>query len=290
VLEVVSTLAQWRGLTESLRAEGRSVGLTMTMGALHAGHTALLERAARECDASLASIFVNPLQFNDPSDLERYPVDLEADLGVCERSGVRAVLAPPVAEVWPDWPAPTPTVVHVTGLTEVFEGAHRPGHFDGVAGVVAKVAIATGECRGYFGEKDFQQLSVVRQLVGDLGIPMTVVACETVREADGLALSSRNVRLTDTGRAAALSLSRALRAGRDAIERGDGVLAAHAAMARVAAEEPEVELAYAAAVEPATLRVPASLAPGAVVRLLIAGTVEGIRLIDNVEAVAGAAP
>jgi pantoate--beta-alanine ligase len=156
-----------------------------------------------------------------------------------------------------------------------------------VASVVAKVAIATGACRGYFGEKDYQQLSVVRQLVGDLGIPMTVVACETVREPDGLALSSRNVRLSAAGRVAALSLSRALRAGRAAIERGDGVHAAEADMARVVAEEPVVALAYAAAVEPATLRVPASVAPGTVLRLLIAGTVEGIRLIDNVEAIAG---
>jgi pantoate--beta-alanine ligase len=290
VPEVVTSLARWRELTEGLRARGARVGVTLTMGDLHAGHASLLERARAECDASLLTIFVNPLQFNDGADLAAYHRDLEADLGLAVGRGVDAVLAPPLHEMWPDWPAQTATSVHVSGLTELLEGADRPGHFDGVASVVTKLLVATGPCAAYFGEKDFQQLCVVRRLVADLALPVEVVGCATVREPDGLALSSRNARLSDGGRAAALVLHRALDAGRAALGRGGGPAEAEAAMRATAATEPRVALAYAAAVEPATLRAPTACAPGTELRLLVAGVVEGVRLIDNVAAVVRRAP
>lgn len=287
MLEVVTSLARWRERTEELRAVGTSLGLTMTMGALHAGHVALLEQSASQCGASLATVFVNPLQFNDPADFERYGVDLDADVALAERVGVRAVLAPDIREMWPRWPAPTPTSVHVAGLTDRFEGADRPGHFDGVATVVTKVLVATGPCRAYFGEKDYQQLCVVRQLVEDLGLPADVIGCATVHEPDGVALSSRNARLSSRGRRAAVALSRALAEGCAAAARGEGIASIEATMRDVVAEEPDVGLAYASVVEPATLRAPADPSAGTAVRLLIAGVVEGIRLIDNAAAVLG---
>jgi pantoate--beta-alanine ligase len=288
VLEVVATLGAWRERTGALRGQGRSLGVTLTMGALHDGHVALFERAVSSCDVALATIFVNPLQFGDPADLARYPRDLGDDLTVCERAGIRLVLAPSVAEMWPAWPAPTATTVHVAGLADVLEGAGRPGHFDGVAVVVAKLLLATGRCNAFFGEKDYQQLCVVRQLVRDLALEVEVVGCPTVREPDGLARSSRNARLSNDGRRAATVLWRALEAGRVELERTGSIERCEAAMRDVVAVEPLARLAYAAAVEPVTLRVPAVLRPGASLRLLVAALVEGVRLIDNAPAVVGA--
>jgi pantoate--beta-alanine ligase len=286
VVEVVATLAAWRERTEALRYEGRSIGLVPTMGALHAGHTSLFERAAAECDVALATIFVNPLQFDDPDDYARYQVHLEDDLARCEAGGLQLVFAPVVEEMWPSWPAATLTRVSVAELTDCFEGADRPGHFDGVATVVAKLLGATGACRAYFGEKDYQQLCVVRQLVEDLSIPAAVVGCATVRDRDGLALSSRNGRLSPEGRRAAVALSAALFAGRAAVEGGD-VDGAVTALHAIVAGEPEITLAYAAIVAPDTLRTIEAPPPGTPVRLLIAANLDGVRLIDNVGAVVG---
>jgi pantoate--beta-alanine ligase len=290
VPEVVTTLAAWRERTDGLRSSGRSVGLTMTMGALHVGHRSLFERAAAECDVSVATIFVNPLQFGDPDDLAAYPRDLEADVALAGAAGVALVLAPPVTEVWPSWPSAPPTTVHVAGLADGLEGEGRPGHFDGVAGVVTKLLVATGTCAAYFGEKDYQQLCVVCQLVGDLALPVAIVGCPIVREPDGLARSSRNVRLSAPGRAAALALPRSLEVGRAALADGLSVARALEAMRDVVAAEPLVTLAYAAAVEPSTLRAAVEPEPGANLRLLVAGVVEDVRLIDNVAAVVGRTP
>jgi len=287
VLEVVATLAEWRARTDALRRDGRSLGLTMTMGALHAGHTSLFERAAACCDVAVATIFVNPLQFGDPEDLAAYPRDLDADLAVAATCGVSAVLVPSVHEVWPSWPAPTATTLHVAGLAEVLEGEGRPGHFDGVAAVVTKFLVASGPCTAFFGEKDYQQLCVVRRLVDDLALPVDVVGCPIVRDGDGLAVSSRNARLSIEARSAALALPLALDVGRAALADGHPVVDALAAMRGVVAAEPLVELAYAAAVEPSTLRVVLEAPQDARLRLLVAGIVQGTRLIDNVEGVVG---
>lgn len=286
--EVITSLTQWRERAAQLRASGATIGLTMTMGALHAGHVSLFERARDECDVSLATVFVNPLQFNDPADFEAYGADLADDLAVAQRAGVSAVLAPPTAEMWPRWPSPS-TTVHVAGIAETLEGADRPGHFDGVAAAVVKLLVLTGPCVAYFGEKDYQQLCVVRQVVGDLALPTTIVGCPIVREDDGVALSSRNARLSQQGRLAARALHRALRAGGDAVQDGETVAVAAAAMRRVATEEPGVLLAYAAVVDPDTLGALTEAAPGARVRLLIAATVDGVRLLDNLAAEVGPA-
>ena len=171
------------------------------MGALHAGHASLLRRAADECDVVALTLFVNPTQFAEAADLTNYPRTLDADLAVAREAGCDLVFAPSVEEMYPDWPRPPATTVTVRSLVDRWEGASRPGHFDGVATVVTKFLSAAGRCRTYFGEKDFQQLAVVRRMVRDLSLPAEVVGCAIVREPDGLALSSRNARLSTSERA-----------------------------------------------------------------------------------------
>jgi len=290
-VDVVNTVAVFTAALEAARRRGATVGLVPTMGALHDGHRSLIVRAAAECDHVAVTVFVNPLQFGDPDDLDQYPRTLPDDLEVCREAGAATVLAPTVAEMYPGWPAPVATTVSVGGVGDHWEGGSRPGHFDGVATVVAKLFAMTGPCRAYFGEKDFQQLAVVRQMVADLSMPVDVVGCPTVREADGLAVSSRNVRLSPDERAAAPVLSRALAAGSEAVAAGEDRPAAVAAvMADVVAGEPLVDLDYAAAVDAADLSEPASLADVGDVRLLIAARVGPVRLIDNCAAQAPRAP
>jgi len=215
-VEVLESVAACRGTLDEARAAGRVVGLVPTMGALHQGHTSLLERARAECDVVAVSIFVNPLQFGDPEDIARYPRTLERDLRVCADAGADVVFVPSVEEMYPSWPSAPSTTVSVRGVSDAWEGASRPGHFDGVATVVAKLFTTAGPCRAYFGLKDFQQLAVVRRMARELSLPVEVIGCPIVREPDGLALSSRNVRLSATERRAATALSQALAAGRAA--------------------------------------------------------------------------
>jgi len=286
-METTGTAAGCRRLLDHARARGRTVGLVPTMGALHAGHLWLMERARAECDVVVVSIFVNPLQFGDPEDIAHYPRTIERDLAACADAGVDVVFAPKVTEMYPTWPAAVPTTVSVSGVSEGWEGASRPGHFDGVATVVTKLFSIAGPARAYFGEKDYQQLAVVRRLVTDLSLPIEVVGCTTVREADGLALSSRNVRLGSDEREAAVVLSRALAAGRAAMSRG----VTHGAAVRqimrdVVATEPLVELDYAAVVGPEDLIECEHIDDPAAVRLLIAADVGPVRLIDNCPGVA----
>jgi len=290
-VQLHSTVAGFADQLDRARATGRTVGLVPTMGALHAGHLSLVARAAAECDVVAVTIFVNPLQFGDPSDIEHYPRTPDADLARCEEAGVAAVLAPSVAEMYPAWPDPLSTAVSVRGVGERWEGAARPGHFDGVSTVVTKLFAIAGRCRAYFGEKDFQQLAVVRRLATDLSLPVTVVGCPTAREADGLALSSRNVRLSAAERASAVVLSRALAAGRSAVAGGErDPDAVGALMAAVVGSEPSVVLDYAAAVDARTLEVPVRLDGSVPVRLLIAARVGAVRLIDNCDAVPAGRP
>src|SRR5690606_19439935 len=192
------------------------------MGYLHEGHASLIDAARRDERNRLVavSIFVNPLQFAPSEDLAAYPPDLDPNLAVCEVGGVAHVLHPPVEEMYPDG-TPTRTTVTVAGISEPMEGRSRPTHFAGVATVVAKLFAIVGGGRAYFGEKDWQQLAVVRRMAADLSFPVEVVGCPIVREPDGLALSSRNVYLTPDERAAAPALHRALRAGVAAVEAGE---------------------------------------------------------------------
>jgi pantoate--beta-alanine ligase len=288
-IDVLETASGCRARLDAARATGRTVGLVPTMGALHAGHTSLIERARAECDVVAVSIFVNPLQFGDPEDIARYPRTLDRDLAECAEAGADVVFVPTVAEMYPSWPDPPATTVSVRGVSDAWEGASRAGHFDGVATVVSKLFSVAGPCRAYFGLKDFQQLAVVRAMATDLCLPVEVVGCPIVREPDGLALSSRNVRLSDAERDASLALSRALAAGRAAVAAGERHGAAVArAMRAVAAHEPLVQLDYAVAVDPDTLEEVAVIEDPAAVRLLIAAIVGPVRLIDNSAALEGA--
>jgi pantoate--beta-alanine ligase len=281
-VHVVETAAECRQALEQARAGGGTVGLVPTMGALHAGHVSLMARARAECDTVAVSIFVNPLQFGDPDDIAHYPRTLDWDLGVCAEAGVDIVFVPSVTEMYPDWPAPVATTVSVRGVSEGWEGASRPGHFDGVATVVAKLFSIAGPCHAYFGEKDYQQLAVVRQMVADLSLPVSVIGCPIVREPDGLALSSRNVRLSAAERRAAVVLSRALAAGRSLLAEGASTSSTVAeVMRRVVQEEPLVHLDYAVAVGAHDLVAPEVVEDPTTVRLLIAADVGPVRLIDN---------
>jgi pantoate--beta-alanine ligase len=278
-LAVLDRLEPYRKALDSERGAGRTVGLVPTMGALHAGHVSLIRRAAAECDVVAVTLFVNPLQFGPHEDLAAYPRDLDGDLAKVEEAGGAYVLAPPVAEMFAEPPL---TSVTVAGLSDGLEGASRPGHFAGVATIVAKLFAASGSCRAYFGEKDYQQLAVIRRMALDLGFPVEVIGCPTVREPDGLALSSRNAYLTPAERAVAPVLHRALVAGRQAIEAGERDPGAVSdAMAAVIAAEPAVELDYAAVT--ADDLSPLSAVTGDV-RLLIAARLGNARLIDNLGA------
>jgi pantoate--beta-alanine ligase len=284
-MDVVHSVAGFRQAMEAVRAEGRTVGLVPTMGALHAGHESLILRASAECDVVAVSIFVNPLQFGDPSDLDHYPRTIADDLHRCAALGVGVVFAPSVTEMYPDWPEPPSTLVSVGAEAALWEGASRPGHFEGVATVVAKLFSLAGRCRAYFGEKDFQQLAVVRRMAADLGFPVEVVGCPTVRDPDGLALSSRNARLSDADRRAATVLWRALGCARVAIASGERRPGAVSVlMASVVAGEPLVSLDYGAVVDAEHLSVPDVLDGRRPLRLVIAAEVGSVRLIDNAPA------
>jgi pantoate--beta-alanine ligase len=281
-MDVMESAGGSRDALDRARATGRTVGLVPTMGALHDGHVSLVARARAECDVVAVSIFVNPLQFGDPEDMAHYPRTLERDLLVCAGAGADIVFVPAVTEMYPSWPAPPATTVSVRGFGDRWEGASRPGHFDGVATVVSKLFSIAGPCRAYFGLKDFQQLAIVRRMVLDLCLPVEVVGCPIVREADGLALSSRNVRLSGTEREAATVLSRALAAGRAALAAGARSGAAVGrAMQAVVADEPLVGLDYAVAVDADSLEEAGALEDLSAVRLLVAAQVGPVRLIDN---------
>jgi len=257
------------------------------MGALHAGHRSLLERAAAECDAVAMTLFVNPLQFVAGEDLDRYPRRLEEDLRDAASAGAGVVFAPSSEAMYPQ---PFLTTVHLDGpLTETLEGAARPGHFDGVTTVVAKLFSLAGRCRAYFGEKDYQQLLVVRRLVEELALPVEVIGCPTVREPDGLAASSRNAYLGPAERRAAPVLHRALGAGAALVEAGAVDPAEVAAVVEaLVAEEPLVRLDYVAVVDALTLQGFGKL--GGEIRILLAARLGGTRLIDNIGARARGRP
>jgi pantoate--beta-alanine ligase len=283
---VTGSVADLAERLDAARRADRSVGMVLTMGALHRGHASLIVRAAAECDVVAVSVFVNPTQFAEPGDLTNYPRTLQADLELAGRAGADLVFAPSVIEMYPDWPTPSATTVTVRPLSYRWEGLSRPGHFDGVATVVGKLLSIAGRSRTYFGEKDFQQLAIVRRVVRDLSLPVEVVGCPTVREVDGLALSSRHVRLSPEERAAAVCLSRSLAAGAEAFRSGDARAAVESAMMAVVAAEPLVDLDYAALVyahdlepaDPTTIDPEAGARP---LRLLVAAQVGPVRLIDN---------
>jgi pantoate--beta-alanine ligase len=269
-------LAAWRQFATEERRAGKRVGLVPTMGALHDGHVSLFRAARAGCDVVIATIFVNPRQFADENDLAHYPRTLDRDRLLAQECGVDCLVVPTHEEMWPDYPQCTPTTVSVRGIGDVFEGADRPGHFDGVASVVAKLFAVTGPSRAFFGEKDFQQLAVVRQLADDLGFDVEVVGCPIVRDGDGLALSSRNVRLSAEGRRRALGLSRALSYVATASARASTLRATM----RAILDDSGVDVSYAEIVDPRTL-IPTRDDEAGPRRALVAGFVDGVRLLDN---------
>ncbi len=285
-VEVLTSIVETRARLDSERAHGRTVGLVPTMGYLHDGHRTLMHRAVAERDVTLVTIFVNPLQFGANEDLATYPRDFDRDVAMCESAGVDVVLHPSVEEMYP-MGTPTLTSVTVAEISAPMEGASRPTHFAGVATVVSKLFNIAGPCHAYFGEKDWQQLAVIRRMAADLSFPVEVVGCPTIREPDGLAMSSRNAYLTAEERAAAPVVHWALVAGAAAIAAGERAPAAvRRLVADLIAAEPLAALDYAEVVDADTLQELDPLAGK--LRLLAAVRFGRARLIDNEGATAAA--
>ncbi|MCV2869394.1 pantoate--beta-alanine ligase [Defluviimonas sp. WL0002] len=275
--EVIRSAEALREKVAGWKRSGALVGVVPTMGALHDGHLSLARAARSQSDRVIVTIFVNPMQFNNPEDLKKYPRDEAHDLALLEADGVDVLFAPGPDEVYPEGFA---SKVSVTGVSGPMEGAHRPGHFDGVATVVTKLFGMTQAGRAFFGEKDWQQLQVVRRLVRDLNIPVHVIGCPTKRETDGLAMSSRNVRLSAAERAIAPALHRAMQDAARAIRDGAPVKAA------LDAAQGAIIRAGFATVEYLDLRDAETLEPlqdlRAPARLLVAAVLGDVRLIDNI--------
>ncbi len=277
-MEVIRAIAMARKVCDAARSAGRTVGFVPTMGAFHDGHVSLMRRARDERDHVVVSIFVNPLQFGPDEDLSRYPRDEDRDLSIAGQLGVDVVFAPNVEEMYPTG---QPEVTVDPGpLGERLEGAARPGHFRGVATVVTKLFDVVGPSTSYFGEKDAQQLAVIRRMVRDLSLPIEVEGCPTVREPDGLATSSRNAYLSPKEREAAgclfLALSEAAQMARSG-ERDAATLVA--AMAREIGATPEARIDYASVVDDETFEEVSTIAGPA--RALVAARFGETRLIDN---------
>ena len=276
-MEILRTVAELRGWSRENRSGGKTIGLVPTMGALHAGHASLIRAARESCDAVAVSIFVNPTQFGPNEDFERYPRSFEVDCALAEAAGASVVFAPSVDELYP---AGAATFVEVAALSDRLDGQSRPGHFRGVATVVAKLLIASEPDRAFFGQKDAAQVAVLRRMVTDLRLPAEIVVCPIVRETDGLALSSRNVYLSATERRQALVLSRviwlveAMAAGG---ERSANVLIE--AARRAFTSEPGVRVDYAELVDWATLEPVETAVPESL--FAVAAWVWHTRLIDN---------
>jgi pantoate--beta-alanine ligase len=275
-MRTVRTVEGLRALLSPARREGLAIGLVPTMGALHEGHLSLIRHARRQCDRVVVSLFVNPAQFNESADLERYPRDEARDIELAEEAGVDIVFAPTVEEVYPQGFA---TSVEVLGVTERLEGASRGSeHFRGVATVVTKLLCMALPDIAFFGQKDAQQVIVIRRLVTDLNLPVRVEALPTVREPNGLAMSSRNALLDPSDRARALALQAALHAAQRLVHNGERSAAAVLAAANEAMGG-EVDVEYVALVDPETLEPLRELSETGL--LAIAARVGTVRLIDN---------
>lgn len=276
-MQVVRSVAELRAVTGGWRQAGDSVAVVPTMGALHDGHLSLVAQARDACDRVIVTLFVNPTQFDRPEDLAKYPRTEDRDRAVLEPAGVDLLFMPGVDEVYPPGFA---TTVSVAGLTRGMCGDFRPGHFDGMATIVAKLFLMTGAHRAFFGEKDWQQLQIVRRLAADLNIPIEVTGCPTVREADGLAMSSRNARLSPPDRAAAPALYAALTHAAQRLRGGEDPAPV------LEAARAEILAGGFARVEYLDLRHPQTLTPldrlDGPARLLAAAWLGPVRLIDNV--------
>lgn len=280
-MQTATTLEMLRNALGDLRAGGATVGLVPTMGALHEGHLALVREARTRCDHVVASIFVNPTQFGPNEDLDAYPRQLAEDSAMLEAEGVALLWAPTLEAMYPDGFA---TNISVSGVSEGLCGAARPGHFDGVATVVCKLFNQTMPDMAFFGEKDFQQLAVIRTMTRDLNLTCPhvhdIIGVPTVREADGLAMSSRNRYLSPEDRAAAATLPRAMKAAIGAIEAGEEVARVLAGLEQALLAAGFERIDYAQLADSTSLKVLDSM-PQSPARLLVAARIGGTRLIDN---------
>lgn len=276
-MRIATTIADVRQQVAQWRAEGLSVGLVPTMGYLHEGHQSLMDAARQACDAVVASVFVNPIQFGPNEDYDSYPRDLERDAAICEEHGVDLVFHPSVEEMYP---AGFATFVSDDALADTLCGASRPGHFRGVCTVVTKLFNIVQPDRAFFGQKDAQQLAIIKRMVRDLNVPVQVVGCPIVREADGLAKSSRNTYLSADERQAALVLSRAVTAGQQAVATGERDAAALKALMRAVLDaEPLARVDYLEVVDGLTMQ-PIERISGEVL-VAMAVYIGDTRLIDN---------
>lgn len=277
-MKICLSIAEARAACRELRAKGKRLGLVPTMGALHAGHLSLVRAAKAQCGSVVVSIFVNPTQFGPKEDFAKYPRPFDADCAALEEEGVDVVFAPAVEEMYPKGET---TWVTVEGLSEKLDGASRPGHFRGVTTVVSKFFHVIGPNVAFFGQKDAAQLAVIRRMVRDLNFPVEIVGCPIVREADGLAMSSRNAYLSSEERRRALALSRSLREVERAFREGERNARALAQAGRAAmAQEPEVRLDYFEIVDPDTLDPVERVTENTLIA--VAAYVGPTRLIDNV--------
>jgi pantoate--beta-alanine ligase len=279
IVMLITSLDEMHRWSENMRLASKTIGVVPTMGYLHDGHRSLIEQAASECDVVVTTVFVNPLQFSAGEDYERYPRDLERDRALAHAAGTTILFVPSPQEMYPRG---FTTTIDVGPLGERFEGAFRPGHFRGVATVVAKLFNVTKPHIAYFGQKDYQQTLVISQLIRDLNYNITLRVLPTVRERDGLAMSSRNVYLSPTERSDATVLYRALHAALDAIAQGERVREKLESLMRSVIEQiPHAHIDYAAAACAETLDQPDSFAPGQQIVLLLAVRIGTTRLIDN---------
>ena len=278
-MKVAKTIDEIRRLVANARAGGAEiVGLVPTMGALHEGHYSLIDAARQQCDFVVVSIFVNPTQFAPNEDFRNYPRPVENDLSGCESHGVDAIFAPSAGEMYPDGFAAT---VNVAGLSDTMEGHSRPGHFDGVCTVVAKLFNIVGPDVAYFGAKDYQQSAVIRKMVADLDMPLRIAVCPIVREADGLAMSSRNAYLDDAERAQSPALYESLRLAEQIIHKGERTAAEVIESVRslLADNAPLGEIDYVAIVDPDSLAAVEEIEDDVVIALAV--KFPSARLIDN---------
>lgn len=280
-MKFYSSIDDIRTQVQTDRREGKTVGFVPTMGALHQGHISLVEKAKEYADKVVVSIFVNPSQFNNPEDLEKYPRKPEEDRGLLKEAGVDYLFSPAVEEIYP---AGFESRVEVEGISKVLEGHYRPGHFSGVATVVSILFNAVPADYAFFGEKDFQQLALIERMVLDLHFPVSIIRCPTIREAGGLAMSSRNSRLSANGRETATAISEALYAVQIAYRKGERSAAnLIAAGLSVLKSREEITIEYLEIVNEETfLREELSHSRS---RVLIAAYLEGVRLIDNMPVV-----
>lgn len=275
-MKIITIASEMMEFATAQKAEGVTIGFVPTMGALHEGHTSLIRAAKQDNDIVVVSVFVNPTQFNQAADLEKYPRTFNSDKSLLKQESVDIMFFPSVSEVYPDSKTPS---YEMDGLDEGMEGANRPGHFNGVIQVVTRLFELIKPSTAYFGEKDFQQLAIIRHMTNKLGYPIDIVGCPTQREDDGLAMSSRNTRLTKHGRITANQISKSLILAKTHLAQEKSLSEVIKTIKADLTSNPDIKLEYLDLVNPTTLKPTSDEDPA--IQVCIAAWVDGVRLIDN---------